>query len=31
MVDEVADAWGTHSTALETRVWMVKRARDARR
>jgi serine/threonine-protein kinase RsbW len=29
MVDEVADAWGAHSTALETRVWMVKRARDA--
>jgi anti-sigma regulatory factor (Ser/Thr protein kinase) len=29
MVDEVADAWGADSTAMETRVWMVKQARDA--
>ena len=29
MVDEVADAWGADSTNRETRVWMVKRAREA--
>jgi anti-sigma regulatory factor (Ser/Thr protein kinase) len=31
MVDEVADAWGADSNAVETRAWMVRRARDARR
>jgi anti-sigma regulatory factor (Ser/Thr protein kinase) len=29
MVDDVADAWGADSTNMETRVWMVRRARDA--